>query len=72
MKAGTPVFAEGVWALFDWLAEESGRRNFAPPVLREQLSVGNGLDELPRCAYGGEGNGAPRHDIRPHVAGEHQ
>ena len=40
MKAGTPVFAEGFWALFDWLTEESGRRNLAPPVLREQLTSG--------------------------------
>jgi V8-like Glu-specific endopeptidase len=40
MEAGTPVFAEGFWALVDWLTEEAGRKNLAPPLLREQLTSG--------------------------------
>ena len=40
MEAGTPVFAEGFWALFDWLTREAGRRNLAPPVLRQPLTSG--------------------------------
>ena len=40
MAAGTPLFAEGFWALFDWLTQESARLNLAAPVLREQLTSG--------------------------------
>ena len=40
MAAGAPVFAEGFWALFDWLKQESGRLDLAPPVLRQQLTSG--------------------------------